>query len=165
VRGGSRQQDNVMNIGTPGLGIRVSGLPILRILASFPIACFFGALVTDIAYAKTADMMWADFSAWLLASGMFFGVLAAVVGLVAVVASRRMRAQIKVWPIVIGSLVVLVLGLFDNLVHSRDAWTSIVPLGLALSAVTVVVMLITAWFASAMAHRRDANVQYSGARQ
>jgi uncharacterized membrane protein len=65
----------------------------------------------------------------------------------------------------IGSLLVLILGLFNNFVHSRDAWTSVVPLGLELSAATVVVMLITIWFASATTYRRDVSMQYSGVRQ
>jgi uncharacterized membrane protein len=119
--------------------------PVFRILAAFPIAGFCGALATDIAYAATADMIWADFSAWLLASAMVTGVLAAIVGVVDVVAGRRGWVLWRAWPIVIGSLLVLALGLLDNLVHSRDAWTSVVPFGLALSAATVLVALITAW--------------------
>ncbi len=46
----------------------------------FPIACFGCALVTDIVYWRTADIMWADFSAWLLTVGLIFGVLAAIAG-------------------------------------------------------------------------------------
>jgi uncharacterized membrane protein len=34
-------------------------------LVPIPIVCFIGALITDIAYVVTADIMWADFSAWL----------------------------------------------------------------------------------------------------
>jgi uncharacterized membrane protein len=119
--------------------------PIFRILAAFPIAGFCGALVTDIAYAATADMLWADFSAWLLAASMVAGVLAAAAGVVDVIASRRLGLLWTAWPILIGGLLALALGLADNLVHSRDAWTSVMPTGLALSAATVLVTLITAW--------------------
>jgi uncharacterized membrane protein len=154
-----------MKIDNPGSTTRIGGHPILRILVSFPIACFSGALVTDLAYAWTADMMWADFSAWLLAAGMFFGVLAALAGLVGLVANRRVWAPRAALTLVIGSLLVLILAAFDNLVHSRDAWTSVVPLGLALSATTVVVMLITVWFSSAPAYRRYAGVANEGLRQ
>ncbi len=45
----------------------------------------------------------------------------------------------------IGNLIVLVLALFDEFVHSRDAWTSVVPTGLILSALIVIVMLVTTW--------------------
>ena len=154
-----------MNINTPEPIVRTGGHPILRMLLSFPIACFSGALVTDIAYAWTADMMWANFSAWLLATGMFMGVLAAIVGFVHVLANRRARSLRTVFVLFIGSLLVLVLAGFNNLVHSRDAWTSVVPLGLAISAVTVVVMLITIWLGSGSVYRPVVGVQYSGVRQ
>ena len=38
----------------------------------------------------------------------------------------------------------LVLALINNFVHSRDAWTSVVPTGLILSALTVLAMIVTA---------------------
>ncbi len=154
-----------MNINTPEPVVRIGGHPILRILVSFPIACFCGALVTDLAYAWTADMMWADFSAWLLAVGVIMGVLAAIAGLVDVVANRRARTLRQVFVLFIGSLVVLVLAALNNLVHSRDAWTSVVPLGLAISAITVVVLLVTAWSGSGSVYRPVVGVQYSGVRQ
>jgi len=154
-----------MNRDDPGVMVRPGWHPLFQILVSFPIACFAGALVTDIAYARSADMMWADFSAWLLAAGMVTGVLAGVAGLADIVANR------SVWPLwqrltlVIGGLLVLTLALFDNLVHSRDAWTSVVPAGLALSAITVFVMLVTAWLGSPRPYRRGVQVQYAGVHQ
>jgi uncharacterized membrane protein len=144
---------------------RIFGHPILRLLVSFPVACFSGALATDVAYAQTADMMWADFSAWLLAVGMLFGLVAAIMGIIQIWTNRRQRGPSSVWLFRAGCVLVLVLGLFDNLVHSRDAWTSVVPVGLALSAVTVVAVLITAWFGSAGANQRRVDEQYSGERQ
>ena len=154
-----------MNSDIPGSMARSGGHPILRILASFPIACFTCALVTDIAYVQTTNMMWADFSAWLLAVGTAGGVVAAVAGLVSLMAGRGGRTQRSVWPIVIGSLLVLVIAFFNNLVHSRDAWTSVMPTGLALSVATVLLMLATAWFAASADRRRGAVMEYSGVRQ
>ncbi len=154
-----------MNSDIPGSMTRSGGHPILRILASFPIACFTCALVTDIAYVQTTNMMWTDFSAWLLAVGMAGGVVAAVAGLVSLMAGRGGRTQRSVWPIVVGSLLVLVIAFFNNLVHSRDAWTSVMPTGLALSVATVLLMLATAWFAASADRRRGAVMEYSGVRQ
>ncbi len=138
--------------------------PILRILASFPIACFTCALFTDIAYAQSANMMWADFSDWLLAVGMAGGVLAAIAGLVSWLAVRRSQTSRRGWVTTLGSLVTLVVALFNNFVHSRDAWTSVVPTGLALSALTVVAMLVTAWAASSTSARRVTAMPHSGVR-
>jgi uncharacterized membrane protein len=154
-----------MRNGNPEPASRTIGRPILAIVVSFPMACFCGALATDIAYALTANMMWTDFSAWLLAAGMLFGALAAIGGFVDVVVDRRMRAHPRLWPVVIGSFLVLSFGLLDNLIHSRDAWTSVMPFGLVLSAVTVVVTLVTAWLGYATASQRGSNPQYLRARQ
>ena len=154
-----------MNSENPRSMVRFGGHPVVRFLVAFPIACFSGALVTDIIYAQTADMLWADFSAWLLAVGMFFGVLAAIAGIVDLIAHRRVRPLRQAWPLIVGALVVLVLGLFNNLVHSRDAWTSIVPAGLALSVITVIVMLVTVWLGSATEYPPSTGMQYSGMRQ
>lgn len=154
-----------MNSDMSGSMARSGGHPVLRMLASFPIACFTCALVTDIAYVQTTNIMWADFSAWLLAVGMAGGVVAAIAGLVSLVTDRRDRTQRSVWPIVLGSLLVLVIAFFNNLVHSRDAWTSVMPTGLALSVVTVLAMLATACLASSAGHRRGVATPHAGVRQ
>ena len=46
----------------PASTARVAMHPIHPMLVPFPITRFIGALITDIAYWKTAEMMWADFS-------------------------------------------------------------------------------------------------------
>jgi uncharacterized membrane protein len=159
------QGDDMSNSYTSASTAGITGFPLFYILAAFPIACFSCALATDIVYAQTADMTWADFSAWLLAVGIGFGGLAAIVGLVILIANRRVPRQRPIWPIVIGSLLVLVLAFFNNLMHSRDAWTSVVPMGLALSAITVLVMLITSWLGFATVYRHGASIPYAGVRQ
>ena len=153
-----------MNSDLTGVPTRTAGHPLLRILVSFPIACFCGALITDIAYAMTANISWADFSTWLLAAGMLMGVLAAIVGLADLLGNRRLRRPRSVPVAVIGSLLVLGVAMLNNLVHSRDAWTSVVPEGLALSAVTVVLIVLTVWFSSGTVYRNRIVVQPSGIR-
>ena len=153
-----------MNSDFTGVPTRTAGHPLLRILVSFPIACFCGALITDIAYATTANISWADFSTWLLAAGVLMGVLAAIVGLADLLANRRLRRPRSVPVAVIGSLLVLGVGFLNNLVHSRDAWTSVVPEGLALSAVTVLLIVLTVWLSSGTVYRTRVIVQPAGIR-
>lgn len=105
-------------------------------------ACFVGTLLTDVAYWRSAEMMWADFSAWLLLAGLVVGVLAVLAALVDFFTGRFSGQAGPVWPYLLGSLVVLVISLFNSLLHSRDAWTSVVPTGLILSAVAVIVILL-----------------------
>ena len=153
-----------MNSDVPGYAVPIARHPLLHILVAFPIACFTAALLTDIAYAQTANIMWADFSDWSLALGMLMAVLAAIVGLVGLVANRRLLRTRPVLPLVIGGLVVLVLAAFNNLVHSRDAWTSVVPIGLLLSALTVIVMAVTAWLGAPRMVSAAPVVRYEGVR-
>ncbi len=144
---------------------RRGGHPILRILASFPIACFTCALLTDLAYVQTTNVMWTNFSSWLLAAGMAGGVVAAMAGAVSWLTHRRDRTRRPGWTLVLGSLLVLVVAFLNNLVHSRDAWTSVMPTGLALSCVTVLLMLATAWLASRAGLGQSVAMPYSGVRQ
>ena len=132
---------------------QIAGHPIHPMLVPFPIACFVGALITDVAYWRSAQMMWADFSAWLLAIGLVMGGLAAVAGLVDFLGNRLIRTQAPAWPHMLGNIVVLLLALLNSFVHTRDAWTSVVPLGMTLSSITVLVMLVTGWFGWAMVYR------------
>lgn len=134
-----------------------------RTMASFPIACFTCALFTDIAYVQTMGMMWADFSDWLLAVGMAGGIIAALVGLVSLARHRSRDRARTVWPVVIGSLLVLAVALLNNFVHSRDAWTSVMPTGLALSAVTVVLIVVTAILDGKANGRRTVIMPYGDA--
>lgn len=130
------------------------------ILSAFPIACFTCALLTDIAYVQTMRMMWADFSDWLLLIGMVGGVVAAFAGLVSLLLHRRHETSRAIWPLVIGSLLVLIVAFFNNLVHSRDAWTSVMPTGLILSGVTVLLMLVAAGMSARASGPRAGAIPY-----
>ena len=132
--------------------------PIHSMLVPFPIICFFGAFLTDIAYWLSAEMMWADFSAWLLVVGVITGVLAAIAGLIDFFSNRLIRAQSPAWPHMVGNLAVLVLGFFNALIHTRDAWTSVVPTGLILSLITVLILPFTGWLGWSLVYRYGVGV-------
>ena len=142
-----------MNRAYPVTAVVVARHPVHSILASFPIACFTLALLTDIAYWLTSNLMWKHFSEWLLFAGIVFGVLALIAGVLDFLLRRQARAAGPVWPYLIGSVVVLVLAVINSFVHSGDGWTGVVPYGLILSAVTVIVAFATDWFGRTMAFR------------
>jgi uncharacterized membrane protein len=146
------------DIVNPAARARVAKHPVHPMLVPFPIACFVGALLTDLAYWKTAEMMWADFSAWLLFVGLLMGVLAAIAGLIDFLSNRSIRALTPAWLHMLGNLVVLSLALFNSFIHSRDAWTSVVPTGLILSALTVALLLFTGWMGWTMVYRHHVGV-------
>jgi uncharacterized membrane protein len=132
---------------------QVARHPIQPMLVSFPIVCFIGALLTDITYAVTAEIMWADFSAWLLVVGVIIGILAAIAGLIDFLGSRGIRNLGTAWLHLTGNLIVLVLAFFNALIHTRDAWTSVVPMGLVLSIITVLILPVTGWLGWTMVYR------------
>jgi uncharacterized membrane protein len=153
-----RAKENTMARENPRWTARIAKVPIHPILVAFPIVCFVGTLLTDLIYWRTADMMWADFSAWLLSVGVTMGWLAALAGLIDFLGDRLIREQAPAWPHAIGGAVALVLATLNMLVHTRDAWTSVVPWGLVLSAAVVLILLFTGWWGWSMVYRHGAGV-------
>ena len=66
----------------------------------------------------------------------------------------RLRAQPMAWPHAIGDILALVLAFINAMVHSRDGYTAVVPTGLILSAVVVIVLVITGWMGDAIGATR-----------
>jgi uncharacterized membrane protein len=132
--------------------------PIHPMLVPFPIAFFVGALVTDLIYWRSADMMWADFSIWLILAGLIMGACAAIAGAIDFFGNRQIRRLSPGWPHVLGNALALILSLINAFVHSRDAYTSVVPEGLILSALVVIIVAFTSWMGRAMVYRYGVGV-------
>lgn len=137
----------------------IAGHPIHPMLVPVPIVCFVGTLITDIVYAVTAQMMWANFSAWLLAAGLVVSVLVVIAGLVDFLGDRRVRALGAAWIHGVGNAVALILAIINVFVHSRDAYTSVVPDGLILSFLVVLILAVTGWNGWDMVYRHGVGVR------
>jgi len=123
----------------------VERTPFHALLVPFPAVAFTLALLTDLAYWQSGgEIQWTNFSAWLLFIGLVFGGLALVVGLLGLLFRRRSAGRRPVWGRAIGGLVVLALAVVNSFVHAGDGWTSVMPWGLTLSAVTVALIVILA---------------------
>jgi uncharacterized membrane protein len=147
------------NFPHPQSTAAIAGHPIHTMLVPFPVVCFTLALATDITYWRTSHLMWQEFSAWLLLVGLAFGVLAALFGAVDFLVRSDVRAQGPAWPHAIGNVIVLVLAFLNNLVHAADGWTAVVPYGLILSALTVLVVFVTAWLGASLVHLHGVGVR------
>ncbi len=98
--------------GDPRFSVGVGRQPFYRWLAAFSASCFVGTLVTDIVYWRTADMMWSDFSNWLLTVGVIVGYVTIIVALIETFAIRPPLRRRPTWPYAVGHVaaaVVLVL--------------------------------------------------------
>lgn len=137
---------------------QIAGHPIHPMLVPIPIAAFVGALLTDIAYVASAEIMWANFSSWLLLVGVIFGVIAAIAGLIDFLGNRLVRALPPAWPHLIGNAVVLILAIVNLMIHMRDGWTSVWPTGLVLSGITALILPVTGWLGWAMVYRHGVGV-------
>lgn len=147
-------------ISHPRSVVSIAGHSIHSILMAFPFVCFTLALVTDVIYWQTAYLMWLEFSTWLLFAGMVLGGIAVLFGVIDLLASSAIRSQRMIWPYTLGVVVVLTLAFFNNLVHTADGWTAVMPYGLTLSALTVIAIIVTAWLGASLGH-----VQPVGARR
>jgi uncharacterized membrane protein len=138
----------------PTAHVHTATYPLHVILAAYPIACFTGAFLTDLAYAQTYEMQWANFSVWLITAGLIMGGLAALAGIADYLVNRRRPERRVGWPHTVGNLLVLLLSLWNVFVHSRDAYTSVVPTGIILSGIVAVLVLITSWIGTSITYRQ-----------
>ena len=97
------------------------------------------AFGTDYTYYTTALWQWANFSAWLITTGLIVMLVAAVVLLIDFATGRAGRLKAGNF-ILVGAAALL--SLVNAFVHSRDAWTSVVPQGILLSAASTLLLLI-----------------------
>jgi uncharacterized membrane protein len=140
------------------IATRPRGFPLHAILAPVPFVCFVATLVTDIVYWQTAAMMWADMSAWLLLAGVIVSLFAAPAGMIDFLREPRIRELRAAWMHGIGNIAALILSIFNCLIHTRDAYSSVVPSGLILSALVVVILLVTGWNGWELVYRHRAGV-------
>lgn len=102
-------------------------------------ALLIAVLVTDVIYTKTLLFQWNNFSSWLLAMGLL---LAACGGLALVFDIVSHRARGIDWLRFSGFAAAALLSLLNAFVHSRDAYTAVVPQGLELSLLVSVILVI-----------------------
>ena len=97
------------------------------------------AFASDFMYARTLLFQWNNISIWLLTSGLVIAALAAL-ALLLDVASQHLAAL--AWRRFSGFAVAVLISILNAFVHSRDAYTAVVPDGIELSAVAAVILII-----------------------
>ena len=127
--------------------------PIYSMLLPVPVVCFLGALLTDFAYQGSGgNLIWVNFSSWLIAAGLVFGAIAGAVLLIDLARSADLRAGLGWWHFLL-LLAAWIVELINSLVHARDGWTAVVPDGLVLSIIGVILILIAGWLWQSIRYR------------
>lgn len=148
-----------MSPENPRSTAQIAGRPIYAMLVPIPVVCFLGTFVTDLVYWKTATMMWANMSAWFLTVGLIVSIFVVIAGLIDFFGDRRVRALRAAWVHGLGNGLALILSIFNAFVHSRDAYTSVVPSGLVLSTLVVLILAVTAWNGWGLVYRHGVGVR------
>lgn len=97
------------------------------------------ALFTDFMYSSNALMQWSNFSAWLIAGGLVLALVSAIVLLIEVALGRAGAIRWLDFALLAAAAIISIVNV---LVHTRDAWTSVVPTGLTLSVIVAILLLI-----------------------
>jgi uncharacterized membrane protein len=96
---------------------------------------------TDLMYWNTSNWQWANSSAWLITAGLVLALVATIFLIIDFLSSRAGRIK---WVSFLLVAAAALLSLLNVFVHSRDAWTSVVPEGIALSAIVTILLLVAA---------------------
>jgi uncharacterized membrane protein len=114
---------------------------IYGLLNPIPFGFFVAALIFDIVYARSGEILWMKGAAWLIAIGLLFAVVPRLVNLVQVwITSRRSALggdRLDFWL----NLLAIIVAVVNAFVHSRDAY-AVIPAGVWLSALTVLLLAI-----------------------
>jgi uncharacterized membrane protein len=97
------------------------------------------AFVSDLLYWDTLLFQYNNFSGWLLAGGLVLALFAAIAFVIDLLLGRVGRVA---WFRFAGLVVAALLGLLNAFVHSRDAYTAVIPEGITLSAIVTVILLV-----------------------
>ncbi|MEH6565323.1 MAG: DUF2231 domain-containing protein [Halopseudomonas sp.] len=128
--------------------------PLHAILLAGSMPLFLGALLSDLAYAKSFQIEWSTFSSWLIAGGLVYAGLAIVCALLGLTRPHGRDGRSLIYLLLL--VAAWILGFINALVHARDAW-AMMPTGLILSV--IVTLLACAATAVRFSSRRVGGVQ------
>jgi uncharacterized membrane protein len=115
-------------------------LAIFNLLDPIPFGFFVAAMIFDIIYSNSGDMLWIKSAAWLVSLGLIFAIIPRLINLY-FVWFRNHRSVRPVKLVFWLNALAIITALFNAFVHSRDAYATI-PAAVWLSIATVVLIAI-----------------------
>ncbi len=116
--------------------------PLHAVLLSGSFALYLGALLSDIAYAKTFHIQWSNFASWLIVGGLIFSSIALVFAIADLCRAHRRVSGVAAYVVLL--VASWAVGLFNALMHARDAW-AMMPGGLILSIAGTILIALATW--------------------
>lgn len=101
-------------------------------------ALLMAALFTDYMYASNPLSQWANFSVWLITGGLVMALIGTIFLVVDVALGRAGVIRWLDFGLVVAAAILSLVNVF---VHTRDAWTSVVPTGITLSTIVTILLL------------------------
>jgi len=112
------------------------------ILLAGTVPLFLGAMLSDIAYFRSYEIQWSNFSSWLIAAGLVFCGLAIVFALVNLARATHKKGRPLIYFLLLAAT--WILGFINALEHAKDAWATM-PVGLILSVIVTVLAFAASW--------------------
>jgi uncharacterized membrane protein len=137
--------------------------PILAMAIPFPATLFVAALLTDLAYWRTADPLWSTMSSWLLLAGLVVATAAVLAEMVRVLRGSEVRRVRPAWTHLLGNGAAVLLSVMNFVFHVRDGYSAVVPAGPLLSAAVVLVLLLSAWMVRGLRDHHPIAIAEGGA--
>jgi uncharacterized membrane protein len=140
-----------------GSAVAIFGHPLHPMIVPFPIVCFIGVFVADIAFSSTQDTFWSRLAFTLLAAGLATGVLAAVLGALEAAGLQRARSSGTLWAHALGNVLAMIAS-FGNLKIRWEAdglWTAAGP---SLSGTVVLLLLFSGWLGGSLSYKHGIGV-------
>jgi uncharacterized membrane protein len=116
--------------------------PLHATLLAGTVPLFLGALLSDIAYFRSYQIQWSNFSSWLIAGGLVFCGLALLFALVNLLRARPRAGRPLIYVLLL--LATWILGFINALEHAKDAWATM-PAGLVLSVIVTLLACAATW--------------------
>lgn len=118
-------------------GIRIH--PVHAVLLASGLPLLFGALLSDWAYSRTHEVQWINFAAWLTSGALLLVGLTLVWAAVDLFSAEARKDRRRIFYALV-LLAAFVVGVFNALIHARDAGATM-PAALTLSAIVTLLTL------------------------
>lgn len=135
----------------PNITARIADRPLYPMLRPFAGGYFIATLGCDLLYFSTQSsaqrglsvVEFGEITVWLLGAGLVLAVLAGIAALIDFCGEVLFRELPDVGLYMSGSLLVIVLGLYNFLIRYTEGGEDIMEVGLTLSMTTAVVLICT----------------------